>query len=68
MNRKPLPTTSRLHFRPWFCEILVGVLIVFGTQAEATTRTWTGAGANALASTPQNWSDNTPPVAGDVVE
>ncbi len=30
-------------------------------------RTWTGAGTNALASNPANWSDSTAPVDGDFI-
>jgi len=35
--------------------------------AWAATRTWDGGGADNLASTDNNWSDNTEPVAGDTV-
>ncbi|NLB55877.1 MAG: hypothetical protein GX811_08965 [Lentisphaerae bacterium] len=31
------------------------------------TCTWTGNGTDELASTPENWSDNTAPVAGDAI-
>lgn len=47
--------------------LLPGILSLGATLAQAATRTWTGAGADANASTPENWSDDTAPVAGDHV-
>ncbi len=43
--------------------LLIGVAV----NASAAVRTWTGAGTDSLASTPENWTDNTAPVAGDSV-
>ncbi|NLB54583.1 MAG: hypothetical protein GX811_02240, partial [Lentisphaerae bacterium] len=40
-------------------------LFVNFVNSEAAERTWTGGGANALASTAANWSDNTVPIEGD---
>ncbi len=57
-NGSKFMTVSMIAMITW-------LLLVVSTQA--TTRTWTGAGAGALASTDENWSDNTAPATGDSV-
>ena len=47
---------------------LLGLAFLFGLfpgLLQALPRTWDGGGANALASTPANWVEDTAPVAGD---
>ncbi len=47
--------------------VLTGLiwLSVAMTVNAATIRVWTGAGTDEMASTPENWSDNTAPISGD---
>ncbi len=47
--------------------LMLSCMLLGATATRAVTRTWTGAGANALASNADNWSDTTAPVAGDDV-
>ncbi|NLB55226.1 MAG: hypothetical protein GX811_05585, partial [Lentisphaerae bacterium] len=52
--------------RNLFSIFSISLFLLFGSDyANAATRTWTGAGANELASNTANWSGNTVPVAGD---
>ena len=64
---------------PGVYEVVFTVVNAIGYSASATSlvsvvasdpdtvRVWTGSGADAKASTPANWADNTVPVAGDHV-
>ncbi|NLB56448.1 MAG: hypothetical protein GX811_11945, partial [Lentisphaerae bacterium] len=45
--------------------LILFFLLLCLSNAGAATKTWTGSGANALASTPANWSDNAVPADGD---
>ena len=49
--------------------MVIGLLCVTSgsTPAFAAARNWSGAGANNLWTTPQNWMGNVAPVAGDIV-
>ena len=45
--------------------VAISVALCAALSSFGATRTWTGAGANAKASTAANWSDSTLPVTGD---
>ena len=51
----------------WRQAAVFSICLTFGVSAFAVPRTWTGAGADALATTPANWGGTAPQTGDDVV-
>ncbi|NLE66459.1 MAG: hypothetical protein GX608_03465, partial [Lentisphaerae bacterium] len=51
----------------WLRAAVFGVCLHLCMPASAAARTWTGAGANGLATTPANWGGTAPQAGDDIV-